>query len=372
MKKSLVILNILVVAALMLTACAPAATPAPAAPAAEKPAEQAPAAQAPAAQEPAAEAPAAEAPANKDLVFATVVKSIAFNWFKRMETGVNQFGADTGVKAFMEGPSQVDSAAQVSMIEDLIAQDVDAIVNVPYGVPENEPAQKKAMAAGIVVIGHEAATAKEGTLNYDVEAFDNCSYGEEMMKEMATRMGEEGKYIQFVGALTNASHVEWMDCAQKYAEKNYPKLQFVARYESKEDTEVPYNIMKDVLKTNPDIKGVLGAAAGDVVGAGRALEEAKLSDKTAVVGTSIPSYAGELLKTGAVDLAMAWDPATAGYAGNMVALKIINKEEIKDGMDLGVPGYEKIKLVKGVNGVMVIYGAAWIKMDASNMDQYPF
>lgn len=350
MKKSLVVLSVLLIVALV-AACAP-----------QQPAGTQP----PAASEP------TKAVEEQELVFATVVKSIAFNWFLRMETGVKDFGKDYGVKAFMEGPSQVDSAAQVAIIESLIAQGVDAICNVPYGVPENEPVQKKAMDSGIIVVGHEAATAKEGTLHYDVEAFDNCSYGEEMMKEMATRMGEEGKYIQFVGSLTNASHNEWMDCARAYAEKNYPKLEFIAKYESKEDQEVAYNTMKDVLKTYPDVKGVLGAAAGDVVGAGRAIEEAKLQDKTAVVGTSIPSYAGELLKTGAVDLAMAWDPATAGYACNVVAYKVLKGEEIKDGMDLGVPGYEKIKLVKGVNGVPVIYGAAWIKIDASNMDDYPF
>jgi simple sugar transport system substrate-binding protein len=313
------------------------------------------------------------APAEEvELVFASVVKSIAFNWFLRLETGVLDFGEDYGVKAFMEGPSQVDSAAQVAIIEDLIAQGVDAICNVPYGVPENEPAQKKAMEAGIIVVGHEAATATEGSLHYDVEAFDNCAYGEEMLKEMVNRMGEEGQYIQFVGSLTNASHNEWQDCAKAYAEANYPNLEFIAKYESKEDQEVAYNTMKDVLKTYPDVKGVLGSSALDVVGAGRAIEEAGLQDNIAVVGTSIPSYASELLKTGAVDLAMAWDPATAGYACNVVAYKVLKGEEITDGMDLGVPGFEKIKLVKGVNGVPVIYGAAWIKMDPSNMDDYPF
>ncbi len=343
MKKSLLILSILLVVALVAS-CAPQAAPTE---------EAAP-------------------PEGEEMVFASVVKSIAFNWFLRLETGVLDFGEDYGVKAFMEGPSQVDSAAQVAIIEDLIAQGVDAICNVPYGVPENEPAQKKAMDAGIIVIGHEAATAKAGTLNYDVEAFDNCAYGEEMMKEVATRMGESGQYIQFVGSLTNASHNEWQDCAKAYADANYPNLEFVAKYESKEDQEVAYNTMKDVLKTYPDVKGVLGSAAGDVVGAGRAIEEAGLQDAVAVVGTSIPSYAGELLKTGAVDLAMAWDPATAGYACNVVAYKLIKGEAITDGMDLGVPGYEKIVIRKGENGVDVIYGAAWIKMDASNMDDYPF
>jgi len=81
----------------------------------------------------------------EELVFATVVKSVAFNWFIRMEEGVLQFGKDYGVKAFMEGPSVADSAQQVAIIEDLIAQGVDAIINVPYGVEEHEPVQKKAM-----------------------------------------------------------------------------------------------------------------------------------------------------------------------------------------------------------------------------------
>lgn len=70
-------------------------------------------------------------------MFATIVKSIASNWFKRMETGVGEFGEEYGVKAYMKGPSVADSAQQSAIIEDLIAQDADAICNVPYGVQES-------------------------------------------------------------------------------------------------------------------------------------------------------------------------------------------------------------------------------------------
>jgi len=307
-----------------------------------------------------------------EIVIASVVKSIAFNWFKRLEVGVLDWGEENGATTFMEGPSEADSAAQVAIIESLIAQDVDGICNVPYGVPENEPAQKKAMDAGIFVVTHEAATASEGTVHYDVEAFDNCAYGEEMMMELATRMGEEGQYVQFVGSLTNATHNEWTDCALAYQEANYPDMEFLGKYESKEDQEVVYNAFKDILKTYPDIAGFQGSAAGDVVAAGRAIEEAGLNDDIAVVGTSLTSYAGELLQTGAVDLAMVWDPATAGAACNAVILKLINGEEITDGMDLGVPGYENIVLSTGANGAPVIYGSAWAKITADNMDQYDF
>ncbi len=322
---------------------------------------------------PSAEEPVDEGPAEEETyTFGTVVKSIAFNWFLRLEKGVLEYGEASGNTAFMEGPSQADSAAQVQIIESLIAQGVDGICNVPYGVPENEPAQKKAMEAGIWVVTHEASTASGDSLHYDVEPFNNCAYGEEIMKEMASRMGEEGQYVQFVGSLTNATHNEWTDCAKAYQEENYPNMEFIGKFESKEDQEVGYNIFKDLLDTYPDIKGMQGSAAGDVVAAGRAIEEAGLNDQIAVVGTSIKSYAGELLETGAVDLAMGWDPAQSGYVCNVVLELLAKGEEITPGMDLGVPGYENIIIEEGVNGAKVIYGNAWIKFDATNMDDYDF
>lgn len=308
--------------------------------------------------------------ANEDIVIANVVKSVAFNWFLRWEEGMSKFAKDYNVKAFMEGPSVADSAQQVAIIEDLIAQGVDAFVISPYGVKEHEPVQKKAMSEGIIVVTYEASFVKNA--HYDVEPFDNVAFGEETMKELATRMGGKGKYVQFVGSLTNASHNEWTDAALAYQKEHYPDMEFIGKYESKEDGEVAYNVMKDLLKTYPDIKGVSGSSAIDIVGAGRAIEEMGLSDQIVVVGTSIPSYAGELLKTGAIDLVMSWDPAIVGYASNVVAYKAIKGEEITEGMDLEVPGYESIKIVKNENGVPVIYGAGWAKIDASNMDQYPF
>jgi len=363
MKKRLFTILVIVLLTAIVAACAPTSD------ATEAPADDA--VDAPEAEDVVDEVPAEEE-ADVQYTFGTVVKSIAFNWFLRLEEGVLEYAQDTDNVAFMEGPSQADSAAQVQIIENLIAQGVDGICNVPYGVPENEPAQQRAMEAGIFVVTHEASTASEGTVHYDVEAFNNCAYGEEIMIELASRMGEEGQYAQIVGSLTNATHNEWTDCALAYQEENYPNMEFVGKFESQEDQEVAYNVAKDIMDTYPNIKGFQGSAAGDVVAAGRAIEEAGLNDQIAVVGTSITSYAGELLQTGAVDLAMTWDPADAGYACNVVLEMLANGEEITEGMDLGVPGFENIIIETGVNGAPVIYGNAWIKIDAENMSDYDF
>lgn len=301
-----------------------------------------------------------------DLKFITVVKSVAFNWFKRMETGIQEFSKDTGVTAVMQGPSKADAALQLQVVEDAIAQKPNALLVVPFQPETLEPALKKAMDQGITVISHEASNAQN--VKYDIEAFDNAAYGRHLMDELAKRMNYEGKYVVFVGSLTSTTHNEWVDAAIAWQKEKYPKMQLVGtKNETGDDTQKAYQIMKDLLKTYPDIKGVQGSSAVDVVGAGQAIEEAGLQDKIAVVGTSIPSYAGELLKTGAVDLITCWDPAKAGYVMNKVALMLLQGKKIEEGMDLGVPGYEKIRLVG-----KVIYGSAWVDIDKNNMDQYPF
>jgi simple sugar transport system substrate-binding protein len=302
----------------------------------------------------------------EELSFGTVVKSSAFNWFKRMDVGVQQYAADTGINAFQQGPSQADAALQIQTTEDVIAQGVDALLVVPHQVKPMEPVLKKAMDQGILVITHEASDVENAL--YDVEPFDNAAYGRHLMDNLAKCMGEEGKYATFVGSLTTTAHNEWVDAAVAYQKEQYPKMEMVGdKNESGDSAEGAYERMKELLKTYPDIKGVQGSGALDVVGAGQAVQEAGLQDQICVVGTSIPSYAAELSKTGAIDSSSAWDPAMSGYAMNKIAQMVLNGEEITDGMDLGVPGYEKIKLLG-----KVIYGNAWIDFTNENMADYNF
>ncbi len=69
--------------------------------------------------------------AGKTYSIATVVKVDGIAWFDRMRDGIKQFKAETGQDVWMVGPSQADAAAQVQIIEQLIAQGVDAICVVP-------------------------------------------------------------------------------------------------------------------------------------------------------------------------------------------------------------------------------------------------
>jgi simple sugar transport system substrate-binding protein len=306
------------------------------------------------------------AAADQPPLYITVVKSTGFNWFKRMETGVKEFGKKNDINAVQVGPSKPDSAMQLQSLEDAIAQNPKALAVVPLEVAVLEPAFAKAKERGIIVITHEAADAKNA--NYDVEAFDNAAYGRHLMDELAKRMNEEGQYAVFVGSLTQTTHNAWVDAAIAQQKEKYPKMELVGtKNESHDDVAKAYQITKDLLKTYPKLKGIQGSDALDVVGAGQAVEEAGLGGKVAIVGTSIPSYAGDLVKSGTIGLITAWDPALAGEAMNTVAKLVSEGKSVKTGDNLGVPGYENVNVVGDV-----IYGSAWLDMDPKNIDQYKF
>lgn len=297
---------------------------------------------------------------------ATVVKIAGIQWFNRMEEGVKKYAEDTSDNAFQVGPAQADPQQQAALIEDMIAQGVDALAVVPMSPEALEPVLKRAMDAGITVITHEAASQQN--IDYDIEAFVNEDFGANLMEQLATCMDGKGEYAVFVGSLTSQTHNQWVDGAIAYQKAKYPDMTLVGdKNETFDDSQKAYEKAQEVLRAFPNIKGMQGSASTDVAGIGLAIEERGMEDATCVFGTSLPSIAGQYLETGAVDGIGFWDPSIAGYAMNKLAAMVIDGETVTDGMDLGLPGYENITL----DG-KVIYGQAWVNVNKENMAEYPF
>ncbi|MEN3929873.1 autoinducer 2 ABC transporter substrate-binding protein [Microvirga sp. W0021] len=308
----------------------------------------------------------------KKYVIATVVKVDGIAWFDRMRAGVDQFGKDTGHDTWMVGPSQADAAAQVQLVENLIAQGVDAITIVPFSVEAVEPVLKKARDRGIVVIAHEASNIKNA--DYILEAFDNKAYGAKLMEVLGKQTGGEGKYATTVGSLTSKSQMEWIDGAVEYQKKNFPKMEQVAgRLETYDDANTDYTKLKEVLTAHPDLKGIIGGPMPTSAGAGRLIAERGLQGKLFFSGTGLVSVAGEYLKKGDIQYIQFWDPAVAGYAMNVLAVMALEKKtaEFKPGLDLGLPGYTSLSAPEGA-ATNILYGQGWVGVTKENMDEYNF
>lgn len=308
----------------------------------------------------------------KQHTITTVVKITGIAWFDRMEAGVKEFGEkNPGVKTSQTGPGQADAAQQLRVIEDLIAKKVDALAIVPIDPAALEPVLKKAISRGIKVVTHEADNQKNTLV--DVEAFENAAYGARINDRLADCMKQEGKWTSFVGSLGMQSHVQWAEGGAANASKKYPKMTLVdAKTESNNDATKAYEKAKELLRKHPDLKGFQGGSSVDVLGIGRALEESGLQGKVCVFGTGLPSETSKYLESGAITGIAFWDPKDAGLAMNRVAQLLLEGKSVTDGMDLGVPGYNKVKVTKGSGNGLIVKGQAWVDADKANYKQYPF
>ena len=155
---------------------------------------QQPAADAPAADAPAADAPAADAPAADDKDVPKIVyvaQVIGQAWWDYVRVGVEQWSKDTGYEVIYKGPTEVDAAAQIQILTDVISQGIDILCFSPVDPDACEPILKEAREKGIIVISTEA-TGMEN-IDFDVEAFDEAGMGGFLMKNLAEQMGEEGE-----------------------------------------------------------------------------------------------------------------------------------------------------------------------------------
>jgi simple sugar transport system substrate-binding protein len=312
---------------------------------------------------------------DKTYKIGVVVKLIGIGWFDRMNEGLEEFSAETGHEVFMMGPSEADAAQQVQILEDLIAQNVDAICVVPFSPEACEPVLKRAREKGIVVISHEADNLVN--IDYDIEAFDNYAYGAELMKVLGEQLGGEGKYATTVGAVTAKSQNQWEEGGVTYQEENFPGMELVERkLETYDEQKKAEEIMTELLKKYPDLVGFQGATSQDAPGAAAAVEKAGLIGKVHVVGTSLVSIAGKYLESGALDAIGFWDPADAGKAMCQLAVMCLDgrQDEIKEGVDLGISGYNSLQYNLEItdNQEKYLYGSAWVFVTKENMDEYDF
>lgn len=292
-------------------------------------------------------------------------------WFVRMKAGVDKFAEETGVNCYQVDTGTIDATHQAQQVEDLIAQGVDAICVVPVDIESMDPILKKAKDAGITVITHEGADLKN--VDYDIEAFSNTGYGAFLMQNLAEAMGEEGTYTTMVASLTNGSHNEWADAAVAYQKEHYPNMTLLEanpRVESNDNGDTAYNVAKELIKTYPDLKGILGTSSFDAPGVARAIEELGLKDKFFTTGTGMPADNAEILKSGVVKSLTVWDPGKSGEAMVDLACKVLAGKSVEEPLDLDVDGYTAMTRREGSD--TVFEGQGWVTVTADNCDSFGF
>jgi simple sugar transport system substrate-binding protein len=297
--------------------------------------------------------------ANSPLQVGVVVKIGGIPWFNAMEVGIKKASTELGVNGWMIGPTKADAAQQVRAVEDLIAQKVDVIAVVPNDAAALEPVFKRAQEAGIKVLTHESPDQKFN--DWNIELTSAQGFGERHMESLAKSLNGEGKYIVYVGSLTVPLHNKWADAAIDLQKAKFPNMQLIHdRFGVAESADDSFNTAVDMMKANPDLKGILAFGSQGPIGAARAVEEREKIGQVTVVGPFSPGQGAKYIKEGAIKEGFIWNPMLAGEVIVRIGQQVAQGKEPTDGME--VEGLGKVAVNKDTRNIL---GA---KLEAINKD----
>nr|WP_263327913.1 autoinducer 2 ABC transporter substrate-binding protein [Neobacillus sp. Marseille-Q6967] len=298
---------------------------------------------------------------------AVVPKLVGIPYFNASEKGAIQAGKDLDVDVIYTGPTEADAAQQVKVIEDLISQNVDVIAVAPNDQAALTPVLKKAKDAGIKVMDWDTP-ADPSVVDLSVHQIDDEAYGRHITKSLVKQMGtEKGEIAILTGGLSAANLNSWIDGAKKELEDNYPNLKLVSdKIATDEKQPVAYQKTLDLIKSYPDLKGIMAFSTIAPLGAAQAIQEKGLQDKISIIGANLPKDSIPFLEDGALDKAILWEPDKLGYLTVALAKDLAEGKMPQNGQEVTNVG----KIEVWEDGKTVIMGPPtdFTKENAGNYD----
>ena len=236
---------------------------------------------------------------------ALVMKSLANEFFKTMQDGAeaHQKAHAADYELLSDGiKNETDVDKQIALVEQMIAQKVDAIILAPADSKALVPVCSKARAAGIVVVNIDnkldADALKEKNLQVPFVGPNNMK-GAKLAGDHLAKKLQKGDAVAIIdgqpGAFNAQQRHAGFEAAMKEAGMNIVTSQS-AHWETSKATP----LVSSILNSNPQIKAFLCANDSMALGAHTALKDARKLGQVMIVGFDNIQAMQELIRKGDV------------------------------------------------------------------------
>ena len=209
------------------------------------------------------------------------VPNLQADFFNQIKLGVEGYAGKLGIDVIVVDAKN-DTATQVSQVQDLITQGIDAFIYIPAGAAAAAVPTRLARAEGIPVINvdREPEGAPGDTVIYGeniLSAYQVCSH-------LIGLAGGEGKMVIIHGQKGTTPEVQRYQGCERAINEN-PGVELVAQQWSQMwSPDEGFSIAQNMLQAHPDTKIIFGQADGLAMGAAKAVEVAGLADQIFVGG----------------------------------------------------------------------------------------
>lgn len=214
---------------------------------------------------------------------------------------------------------------QISQMEDLMAQKVDAICFVAVNGPGTVPVVEQAIARGIPVINVNVMTDSNKVVSRIRS--DDSVMGQMQADFLGQALKGKGKIVMLRGA----AGTSWAEMRgngfKKELHEKYPGIAIEGEQYSLSSPVQGMQLMEDFLQTFPEIDGVYNGT--DTVGIGSA-QAVQASGRKGIIITSMDFQMDmqRLIREGVVKASIVQSPVTMGRWGIRVAINTLEKRPV--------------------------------------------
>ncbi|SPZ33086.1 rhamnose ABC transporter, periplasmic rhamnose-binding protein [Agrobacterium tumefaciens] len=158
----------------------------------------------------------------KAITIVDVPKLIGIGYFNATSKGISEAATEIGnMTATTDGPTQANIDDQITVIDNYITKGVDGILFVANDPVAIAPVLKKALAAGINVVGYDANSQPDARQWFVNQAeFDGIAKA--MIDNLAKEVGEDASFAIVTSTFTTPGQGRWIAEMAAYAASCHP------------------------------------------------------------------------------------------------------------------------------------------------------
>jgi len=263
---------------------------------------------------------------------ALVMKTLTNPFFIEMEKGARKAEGELNINLIVKTGAQETSVdQQITIIEELISQQVDAILIAPADSVQLIPVLKKAQDAGIVIINIDnqldpRASEKVGLTNVPYISVNNEQGAYLSAGYISKNVDEPTQAIVLEGIVTAKNGQDRKSGALRAFGEN-KNIQVVASETANWKIDEAYSVAEKLFKEHPEVKLVFCANDMMAFGVVQYLQDNGKTD-VKVAAYDALSEAMPMLKNGSLQATIDQQAAIQAYTGVQYAIQALQGEKL--------------------------------------------
>lgn len=308
--------------------------------------------------------------ATDDGVYALVTKAAGNPFNEKVASGFQEVCDTLGVECVIKHPESATAEAQITMINELVAQGVSSIAIAANDYDALQPALNAAMNAGIKVCTYDSNANPDSRLLF-VNQAGIMEIGQTLMDAVLDISGGEGQWAVLSATSQAANQNAWIDAMKSVMEdEKYAGLELVEVAYGDDEYQKSVDQTQALLQNYPDLKVICAPTTVGIMAAAKVLQDEGSACK--LTGLGLPSEMADYVADDkSCPYMYLWNPIDLGRLSAYTSIELVKGTitgaagESYTAGDMG--SYEIGAADDG--GTEVILGPPF-KFDPSNIDEW--